>query len=397
MLNVDLFGMDFRRDPQAHYPAIIAASPAFAMVEGTPSVIVAGFEQTAAVIRDYKTYASARPANLPGMQKFDFFNGMPVMNYADPPDHTRRRRVASPAFSPKRIQSLIEGTRPAIAELVDKAALSRNFDAVADITRPMAIDALMVRFLNIEPDAIPIFLRFSSTFALLDGLGPDDPKPRAYLEAWEAGAGYCRRAAQQAQAEKGDNLIGAIASTVEGGVLSDDEMMAMMVVLMSGGLSTASAGAAMALYHLAQHPAIAERIRRQPELAAQHFEETLRRDSLVQFVIRFATTDTELDGLSIPKGTPVYALIAAACHDPAVFPEPSRFDIDRPNLKDHIAFGQGVHTCIGSTITRLLIPILIEAAARRMPRLHVQDMPHPVSWERRTARARLPERVLLAA
>jgi cytochrome P450 len=89
--------------------------------------------------------------------------------------------------------------------------------------------------------------------------------------------------------------------------------------------------------------------------------------------MRFATMDSEISGKTIPAGTPVYAIWAAANHDPNEFPEPGKFDIDRPNLKNHLAFGYGMHTCIGNAITRSVAPMIICSLIERFPDFRLAD------------------------
>ena len=104
-------------------------------------------------------------------------------------------------------------------------------------------------------------------------------------------------------------------------------------------------------------------------MAAHHFEETLRLNPALTSVMRFPKTDIEFEGLAIERDTPLYVMLSAACHDPDTFPDPYRFDIDRPNYRDHMGFGAGQHTCIGNVVARAVIPQLIAEAARRYPGL----------------------------
>lgn len=139
--------------------------------------------------------------------------------------------------------------------------------------------------------------------------------------------------------------------------------------------------------NLARTPGLAARLRAEPALASNHVEESLRLDPPVSLVMRFAAADTEVGGTVIPKGMPVYAMIATACHDPEVFPDPYRFDVDRPNAKDHLAFGFGMHTCIGNNITRAIVPMVLRKVAERMPGLHIEG-DGGEDWEIGTPRAR---------
>lgn len=397
LMDFDPFGAEFRADPSPFHPLLFAASPGFVLMEGVPSAFVATYGQTAAVLRDFKRFSSQKPKGMPGMQRIDFFNGLPVMNYSDPPHHTRRRRVVNPAFTPKRTQQLNELASTLIDELLDDAIAQGSFDAVNDITKPLAIDVLLRRFLGIADEDQHIFLNYVMTLPLLDKLKLNDPKPQTYLDAWEKGKEFCRRQQELAKRGECDNLIGLIAGGAEGGAIDEDEMMAMMVVLLTGGVSTVAGAAASSLLNLAQNPAIAERIRQDPALAISHLEESLRLDPPVSLVMRFAAEDVELDGTTIPQGMPVYAMIAVACHDPVTFPNPYKFDIDRPNAKDHLAFGYGIHTCIGNAITRNIVPLLIRKVADRMPNLRPAEREDFLEWDVGTPRSRHIRKLVLTA
>jgi cytochrome P450 len=165
-------------------------------------------------------------------------------------------------------------------------------------------------------------------------------------------------------------------------------MMAMLVVLFSGGISTMAGAATASLLNLAQNPAVIDRVRREPALADNVLEESMRLHQPVMMVMRFATADTEIGDKRLAKGTPIYVLISAANHDPAVFPDPNRFDIDRSNLKDHVAFGFGMHTCIGNAITRSVVPMLIRSVVERFPSMRLAYPGQAVAWEAQTPRAR---------
>jgi cytochrome P450 len=310
------------------------------------------------------------------------------MNYSDPPDHTRRRKVVNPAFTPKRTEMLIAEASTLADKLLDKAVANGGMEVMNDFAKLISIDTLLRRFMAIEDKDHHIFLDYVNTLPLLDKLELGDPKPKAYLDAWEAGKEYCREQQQLARRGECNNLIGLIANSAEDGSISDDEMMAMMIVLLTGGVSTVAGAIGICLMNLARSPGLAKRIVEEPTLAANHLEESLRLDPPVSLVMRFAAADAQIGEKIIPKGMPIYVMIAAACHDPEVFPDPYRFDVDRANAKDHIAFGQGMHTCIGNAITRNIVPMLIRKVAERAPNLRPAGADGDPQWNVGTPRAR---------
>jgi cytochrome P450 len=179
---------------------------------------------------------------------------------------------------------------------------------------------------------------------------------------------------EEARANPAENLISLIAAASdEGGAMSDSEMMAMMMVLLTGGLTTMTSATATAIYCIARNPEVRQRIKHDPSVASLALEEAMRLYSPVTLSMRFATMHSELGGKTIPAGTPVYAIWAAANHDPNEFPEPGKFDIDRPNLKNHLAFGYGMHTCIGNAITRSVAPMILCSLIERFPDFRLAD------------------------
>ena len=187
-----------------------------------------------------------------------------------------------------------------------------------------------------------------------------------------------------------------IADGAESGAISDDEMMAMMIVLLIGGVSTVAGAAAAALMLLAQHPHAATRMRQDASLAQNHLEETLRLEPPVSLLMRFAAEGARIGDQRFAAGTPIYVLIGVACHDPAAFPDPYAYDLDRANANTHLAFGYGIHTCIGNSITRSLVPLLIRKTAERFSNLHVAPAPNPIEYDFSTPRARHLKRLMLA-
>jgi cytochrome P450 len=389
------FGQAFRADPLSFYPHLLAHSPLPIEVEGKPALVVSRYRQAKSMLSFYKDFSSAKPPGTPGMERVDFFNSRPVMNYSDPPEHTQLRKIVAPAFSP-RVLEVLKARAQAIADqLLD--GLGPEFDGVADLGYPFSMRLLLNSFMGVPPDEEHIFIEYLRTIPLLDQIPPGGGKPQAYLDAWQRGAEYCDVALDRARKGQTDNLVRLIADASDSGTISKDDVMATMVVLFAGGLTTVAATVGTSLLRLAENPDVAERIRRDPSLATRHFEETLRHFPAVAQVMRFPTHDLEFEGLAIAKYTPIYVILAAACHDPEEFPDPYGFDIDRPNNKDHLGFSAGIHTCIGNVIARAVMPPLIADVARRFPRLRLTDPDAPLTFDHGNPRVRHLTGVRLSA
>lgn len=382
-IDFDPFGPAFRDDPAGWYDRLLGISPGFMRMEGVPSAYVARHAHVTAVMRDFKRFVSTKPKGLPGMERIDFFNSQPVMNYSDPPVHNRLRRVINAAFQPKRVQQMADAMTRIIDELLDGIEEGMTIDVVDRITSKLAQRLLLGEFMSVPLEDHPMLLNFIGTLQLLDQMRPGDPKPQPYVDAWAAGRDYCNRQVAKARADgSDDSLMGVIARSNEEGALDDDEMMAMMVLLYVGGVGSIPTASASSIMNIARHPEVAERVRADPSVATLVLEESLRLDPPVPLVMRFCAEDVEIGGRTIPAGMPMYTMIAAASHDPEVWPDPYRFDIDRPNLKDHIAFGYGIHTCIGNAVTRQTVPKLVAEVARRFPKLSFPD-PSRILWDAR--------------
>ncbi|MAT51746.1 MAG: hypothetical protein CMK32_11250 [Porticoccaceae bacterium] len=367
----DPFSVEFRNDPTAYHSTLLENSPAFMKMEGdVASAYVAKFEQCMQVLGNWELFSSVKPKNLPGMQRVDFFNGMPVMNYSDPPQHDRLRRVVNVAFSPGRVRKLAEATDTIIDQLLGNIEPGQPFDGMQDIAKPLAVKVLFDEFLGIPPEDQHIFFEFGATFFLLDKLKPGDPKPKEYLDGWAKGEKYLRGVLAEAGKNNTDNVLSLIAAASESGTMSDAEMMAMVCVLFTGGVPTVSAMGASALHYLAANPEIAERIRQDESVARPFCEETFRLDAPVTLVMRFATQDVDVGPRTILKGMPVYTMISVANRDPDIYENPLEFSVDRKNMR-HLAFGNSTHVCIGNAITRMILPKLVVEAAKRLPNLHL--------------------------
>jgi len=378
----DPFGPAFRDDPPLFHPMLLGHSPMFVDMEGVPSAVVSTHAQVSALLRDHKGFSSSKPPGLPGMERVDYFKSTPVMNYCDPPEHNRRRKVVNAAFTPKRTAGVIAQAEALVDRLLDDCAARPRFDAFADLARPITIHTLLSYFIGLSREEHGIFLDFAATFPLLTDLRPGDPKPEPFLRAWDRGVAFCRARHEQAKAGGEGGLIGLIATSAGKGEIDDDEMMALMMGLITGGLTTVAGAIAASVMQLAREPAVAERVRADGVLAAAMLEEAMRLDPPATSLMRFATADCTIGDRAIPAGMPIYAMIASACRDPQVFPDPDRFDIDRPNLRDHLAFGHGIHACIGANITRGLLPSIIYAVANRLPGLRIASEPGALDWDK---------------
>jgi cytochrome P450 len=285
----------------------------------------------------------------------------------DPPDHTRLRRLVARAFTSRRIQAL----RPAVERFtgwaIDTAAGRGRLDVVADLAYPLPVHTIC-GMLGIPVEGHPGLGQRTQLCcydpAVFAGTVPE-VMGQAIL-ARDADLDYYAHLVEQRRAAPGDDLISAlIAVQDEGDRLTTEELVNTIRLLFIGGHETTVSLIANGMLALLRNPGQLRLLREQPELAGEAVEEALRYDPPFQFARRVAMADLHVNGTVIPVGAQVMVWLAAANRDDDVFPEPDRFDITRPG-KRHLAFGAGIHACLGTPLARLQAETVLRALAQRL-------------------------------
>jgi pimeloyl-[acyl-carrier protein] synthase len=298
------------------------------------------------------------------------------MLFLDPPDHTRLRTLVSKAFTPRMVEALRPRIRSIAAELLDRAAATDEFDLVSAFAYPLPV-TVIAEMLGVPVEDHARFQEWSAILA--QNLDPMDATATADADqvhdARAALFAYLGAIVEQRRREPRDDLITALVAVEErGDVLSLTELLMMCNLLLIAGHETTVNLIGNGVLALLQHPDRLERLRAQPDLAPSAIEELLRYASPVQFTARVALEDVRIDGHPIRAGQPVVAMLAAANRDPAVFADPDRLDLERdPN--PHLAFGRGIHHCLGAPLARLEGQIAISLLLERFPRLRLAGEP----------------------
>ncbi|MDQ0988947.1 cytochrome P450 [Streptomyces sp. V3I7] len=302
----------------------------------------------------------------------------------DPPEHDRLRRIANTSFgpphSPRRIESMRGELDALVEELIDGFGDAREIDLVDQFAYPFPV-TVICRLLGVPREDEPRFRAWVDP--IVAGLDP---------ETREAAGPDFAQQVQQARMELGMYLAGLIEQRVReprDDMLSDlvtahgaDGAMTMMealstaVLLLVAGHETTVNLITNGMLTLLRHPEILERLREDPELAVGIVEELLRYEPPVQLVPqRTCIADIEVRGVTIPKGSRIWLVLAAGNRDPERFTDPDRFDPDRGDIQ-HLGFGSGIHSCFGAPLARLEAQIALAALARRLenPRL-IEDPP----------------------
>lgn len=295
----------------------------------------------------------------------------------DPPDHTRLRRLAQPAFAPRRLAHYREVAERVTAELLD-GALARGgpFDLVAELASPLPIKVISA-LLDVPDVDAGRFARWGLALgSSLDGVR----SPAHVRELTRATAGMRAlfgELLEQRRVHPGEDLVSTLAAAVDGGTATADEVLAMAQLLLVAGFETTTNLIGNAVQAMHRAPDEWSALVADPGLAAAAVEETLRYDPPVQLTARFAHSDVEVDGRPLRRDSGVLVLLASANRDPAVHPDPDRFDLHREQAAAHLAFSGGAHYCLGAPLARLEGEVALRLLAERAPRLRPAGAPVP--------------------
>ncbi len=318
------------------------------------------YDDVRAVLGDHTRFSSAHPGA----------EGPRSLIQSDPPRHTQLRGLVSRAFSPHTVASLEPRIAALAEELLDAAAARGTFDLITDFAGPLPV-MVIAEMLGIAAEDRARFKHWSDVVVASSDavLGEGGRRDRGEHErAWTEMIDYFSRAVQARRAEPRDDLIsGLLAAEVDGERLNMADILNFCWLLLVAGNETSTNLIGNAALCLMEDGGEAlDRLRADPSLLPSAVEEVLRFRSPVQAMFRHARVPVEIGGQRLQAGERLIAWMGSANRDPERFPEPDRFDITRsPNA--HVAFGHGVHFCLGAPLARLEGRIALEALLRRLP------------------------------
>ncbi|MEV7189091.1 cytochrome P450 [Kitasatospora sp. NPDC093102] len=294
-----------------------------------------------------------------------YFDGDPLtgsMLRTDPPRHRTLRSLVGPAFSARRIAALREQVRALVAGLLD-----RTDDADLDVVPAISLELptlVIATLLGIDPVLHRDFQRWTGAFMRASTRREVDERSAADLGAMRD---YFAATLAERRRTPKDDLIGTlVAAEVDGERLSDDDLLRFCNLLLIGGIETTTHLITNSVVCLARYPSQAARVRQDPALLPQFVDEVLRFLSPNQGIPRETTRDVELHGQVIPRGARVIALNGSAHRDAAALPDPDTFDLGRPQDR-LLAFGHGIHYCLGAALAKLEAEETLTAMLARLP------------------------------
>lgn len=364
-LDFDPFSIEFFADPFPTHEELREAGPVV-YLDKYGVYGVARYAEVHAVLNDPLTFCSSRGVGLSDFAKEEAWRPQSIILEADPPAHTRTRAVLGQVLSATAMKPL-RNHFAALAEAKADELLARgSFDAIADLAEAYPL-SVFPDALGLQQEGREHLLPYASL--VFNSFGPPN---QLRQEAIERSAPHQAYVAEQCRRE---NLVpggfgACIHARADAGDITHDEAPLLVRSLLSAGLDTTVYGIGAAVYCLARFPDQLGKLRGDPTLARNAFEEAVRFESPVQTFFRTTTREVELGGHSIGEGEKILMFLGAANRDPRRWENPDRYDITR-RTAGHVGFGSGIHMCVGQLVARLEGEVMLSALARRVGSIEI--------------------------
>ncbi|WP_131786891.1 cytochrome P450 [Protofrankia symbiont of Coriaria ruscifolia] len=379
------FSAEFRRDPHPLYRQLRSAQP----VHRTLGMwVLTRHADVQGVLRD-RTFSAGLIPELISRQASRLSQdnvarigrlGRKSLVFTDNPDHARLRGLVNRVFTAQEIAKLRPRVSEVAEQLVQRAWDDGGMDAIADFAAPLPV-TVMCGWMAL-PDSLREHVgqwTHDIRFLLEPGLMKAEDFTRV-CDVVEMFAHALDEVAAERRSRPGDDLISQLLAAETGGgdKLSDEELVFVCIMCFVAGNETTKSLIGNGLLALLQHPGQDARLHRQPELVPSAVEEALRYDSPLQLTKRLATRDVEIGGKQVREGDQILLCLGAANRDPAVFTQPDEFDITR-SARGHLAFGHGMHGCLGGLLAKLQAEVAFEHLYRRTERLEL--LTEQLQWQ----------------
>lgn len=375
----DPFGADYLADPYPTFAVVRDAAPAFYSADLDHWVITryADVRHVLRTTAEFSASNALEPLNklcphAASILKEGGYAATPALTNLDPPGHSRQRRLANAAFTPKRVAALEPFIRNLAQRFCDERLRDGRADMIGDFA--WAFPALVLLHVLGLPDADLVRVKDGSHYRgiVIYGQASEDQQVAAARELasfWQYAAamvGACTN-------NPGDDFVSALvqARDVDGNndALESREATSIMLMMLFAGHETTTNLLGNSFHRLLADRASWDAICREPRLIPNAIEEVLRFDSSVITWRHKAKQAVDIGGVPVPAQAKLLLLLGSANRDPAVFADPDRFDIRRPNAREHLSFGYGVHNCLGAPLARLEARVVLEEVSRHFPTL----------------------------
>ncbi len=346
--------------------------------------VVTRYDDVKAVFADWETFSSEnaqapiRPTGPPAKAVLDEggFTAYSGLSARVPPEHTRIRKVATKAFTPRRYRVLEPMIRDNVNLAIDSMTTRMDAGTPADLVADLAWDLptiTILTLLGVPTEKIAQVKEWAMSRAAMTwgDLTDEEQVPHAHnlVKYWA----FCQSLVTAAHESAGDDLVGDLVRLqAEGAEISDHEIASFCYSLLFAGHETTTTLISNTLRLLLEHPEQWARLAAAPEAIPAAIDEVLRFSPSIVAWRRKALSDTLVGGVAIPAGSQLLLVMGSANRDADVFTDPDLFDISRPDARNHLSFGFGIHYCIGNLLAKLQTRVALEEITRRLPRLRLR-------------------------
>ena len=381
----DPFGDSFLEDPYPHFARHVRDQPVF-YAEDLGYWVVSRYGDCRRALREFVTFSASNalaPVTMPcpaarATLADGGFRSIPTITNVDPPAHTRTRRIAQAAFTPRRVAQMEPVVRRLVRDYLHRHQLIGRSDIVAELTWELPA-LVLFHILGVPASDITEVKEGAKTrLSFMFGRATDDEQvsiAAGMARFWR----YCEELADDRRARPRDDFTSDLVHTPDatGAPLSQQEVATILFGLLLAGHETTTNLLGNGLRRFLEQRERWQTLCAEPALIPNAVEEVLRYDSSVIHWRRRTTTEVELSGVTVPADADVLIAIGAANRDPAVFDDPDVFDLRRRNARDHLSFGFGPHVCLGAPLARLEARVVVEELTSRQPGLRLVEDQRP--------------------
>jgi cytochrome P450 len=383
----DLMAPEVIRDPHTYYARLRETDPVH-WNERWKGWIITRYDDVVRLLRDHERFSSDRMASfiaeLSPADRDRYHVLIEILSswfvFRDPPFHTRFRLLTNKAFTPMSVERLRPRVRQIIHGLLDRVAERGHMEFIRDYAFPLPV-TVICEYLGVPAEDHERLKEWSDETTQIFFMRINDPNRRDRAQKGvQALTEYFYPLIHERKRHPRDDFITALVHAEErGDLLSEDEVATVCALLMLAGHETTTNALANGLLALLRNRDQWERLRADPSLARTAVEELLRYDGVVKAMLRWAKEDVEVGGKTIKEGDRILLSLFGANRDPAKFPEPDRLDIARhPN--PHVAFGHGIHLCLGAPLARLELHESFIALSQRFPDMRLAVAPEGLQY-----------------
>ena len=368
-IDLDPYSTEVLTDPYPFHHELREAGPVV-WLEPYGVWATGRYDHVRAVLLDWQTFISGAGVGIHDLRREGSWRPPSLLLEADPPDHTVVREIIEDVLSPRAVKILRDNFEARAEALVERLVSVGSFDAMSELARVFPVEAFSDE-VGVPEEGRENLLPYGDM--VFNGFGPHNELFDAAMERAEEVQEWIMTSCQR-EVLTPDGFGAQIYEAADEGKITEEQAMMLVRSFLSAGLDTTVSALGNAVYLLATNPEQWDLLRAEPSRARPAFEETIRFETPVQQFFRTAARDTELAGVEIAQDDRLVIFFGSANRDPRRWEEPDRFDVTR-KASGHLAFGLGIHGCVGKPVARIEGEAMLGALARKVGRIELEGEP----------------------